>query len=133
MALDPVFWDLVGLPENRNLPLSFRRVGAWTCSAPYFAESELKEHADPSVLAARAIESADEYLKQLDTYSMDDFLAFCRANAAERDAYLTPLVTTLVMLHHEQEALSICEEAIVKGLSGGFSARGGTFFEMAAA
>lgn len=29
MALDPLFWDIVGLPENRKLPLSFRATGAW--------------------------------------------------------------------------------------------------------
>jgi hypothetical protein len=29
MALDPLFWDIVGLPENNHLPLSFRATGAW--------------------------------------------------------------------------------------------------------
>ena len=29
MELDPLFWDIVGLGENRALPLSFRANGAW--------------------------------------------------------------------------------------------------------
>lgn len=29
MALDPLFWDIVGLPENNALPISFRAMGAW--------------------------------------------------------------------------------------------------------
>jgi hypothetical protein len=28
MTIDHAFWDLVGLPENRRLPLSFRLIGA---------------------------------------------------------------------------------------------------------
>jgi hypothetical protein len=34
MALDPIFWDIVGLPENAALPLSFRANGAWVLRAP---------------------------------------------------------------------------------------------------
>lgn len=34
MALDPLFWDIAGLPENANLPLSFRANGAWVLRAP---------------------------------------------------------------------------------------------------
>lgn len=37
MAIDPIFWDIVGLLENNKLPLSFRAIGAWTCSTPDFA------------------------------------------------------------------------------------------------
>jgi hypothetical protein len=29
MALDPLFWEIVGLSENNALPLSFRANGAW--------------------------------------------------------------------------------------------------------
>ena len=34
MELDPIFCDIVGLPENVRLPLSFRAFGAWVCAAP---------------------------------------------------------------------------------------------------
>lgn len=29
MALDPLFWDIAGLKENEEMPLSFRATGAW--------------------------------------------------------------------------------------------------------
>ena len=34
MALDPLFWDIVGLNENEALPLSFRANGAWVLRTP---------------------------------------------------------------------------------------------------
>src|SRR5882762_4101669 len=34
MALDPLFWEIVGLQSNNEQPLSFRFLGAWTCSTP---------------------------------------------------------------------------------------------------
>lgn len=34
MALDPLFWDIVGLQENEALPLSFRAAGAWVLRPP---------------------------------------------------------------------------------------------------
>lgn len=42
MVIDSIFWDIVGLPENRQQPLSFRENGAWTCRPPYFAEPEIE-------------------------------------------------------------------------------------------
>ena len=35
MALDPLFWDIVGLSENNMLPLSFRETGAWVLRPPW--------------------------------------------------------------------------------------------------
>lgn len=35
MALDPLFWDIVGLSENESLPLSFRATGAWVLRPPF--------------------------------------------------------------------------------------------------
>src|SRR5216683_2700624 len=43
MALDPIFWDIVGLSENIKLPLSFRAFGAWVCAAPAIFEDEIAE------------------------------------------------------------------------------------------
>jgi hypothetical protein len=34
MAIDPLFWDIVGLSENNTLPLSFRANGAWVLRPP---------------------------------------------------------------------------------------------------
>ncbi|CAN5611461.1 hypothetical protein BH10PSE14_BH10PSE14_08510 [soil metagenome] len=34
MAVDPLFWDIVGLSDNNALPLSFRANGAWVLRPP---------------------------------------------------------------------------------------------------
>lgn len=65
MALDPVFWQIVELPENIRLPLSFRASGAWTCHTPPAAEmllTEAEHQADS--LATLVLTWADEQLKQ---------------------------------------------------------------------
>ena len=62
MAIDPIFWDIVGLPENADAPLSFRLNGAWTCHAPPFDEVSIEENTDPNVVATRLLDSANERL-----------------------------------------------------------------------
>ena len=133
MAIDPVFWDLVGLPENRQLPLSFRLVGAWICRPPYFAELQVEENPDPSIVACRVLAAADEQLKLVPhSYSMDAFLTACQAAAERSENYLPCVVATLVVMQREDEALAICEQARAKGQDGGFGAPEGSFVEMAA-
>jgi hypothetical protein len=133
MAIDPIFWDLVGLPENRDLPLSFRLTGAWTCRPPRFAELPLAEDPDPSIVAGRLIAAADEQLKLVSqSHSLDAFLATCRAAAEKSEGYLPSLVATLVAMNREDEALAICEEARETGQNGGFAVPQGSFVEMAA-
>ena len=42
MALDPILWDILDLPENSQMPLSFRAMGAFTCHALTMAEADLE-------------------------------------------------------------------------------------------
>lgn len=138
MTIDPVFWDLVGLPENRNLPLSFRLTGAWTCRPPYYAELQIEEDHDPSIVAGRVFAIADEQLDAVtQSYSMDGFLAACRAATERREGwsegFLPSLIATLIATHREHEALELCESAHAKGQKGGFGAPEGSFVQMAAA
>jgi len=134
MAIDPIFWDLVGLPENRDLPLSFRSNGAWTCSVPYYAELDVDEDGNADAVAKRFIAIATELLTEIvSTCSLESFLSKCFNVPSIEGAYLSSVVCTLVVLGRQSEALAICVDASSKGLSGGFSAPGGTFSEMAAA
>jgi hypothetical protein len=89
MAIDPIFWDLVGLPENREQPLSFRANGAWTCRPPYFAELDIEEHTDSAVVADRMIAAATDQLENvLRSYTLDAFLLTCRDGAEANESYL---------------------------------------------
>lgn len=42
MALDSILWDILDLPENSQMPLSFRAMGAFTCHALTMAETDLE-------------------------------------------------------------------------------------------
>lgn len=134
MAIDPIFWDIVGLPENREQPLSFRANGAWTCHPPYFKEPEIEEHDDPTVVADRFIAVATDQLETLlRSYTLDAFLFTCRNGAGAKGSYLSCVVTTLIALGREDEALAACEEASTHGFDGGFLAPEGSFVNMATA
>lgn len=133
MSIDPIFWELVGLPENRDQPLSFRLLGAWTCQPPEFAEINVPEGGEPDEVAARILKLADEQINAVTTsFSVEDFLKLCRDHGRADHAYLASEACALVALNRQLEALSLCESAIAEGASGGFVAPAGTFAEMAA-
>jgi hypothetical protein len=132
MAIDPIFWDLVGLPENREQPLSFRANGAWACRPPHFAELYLEEDDDPAVVGARLFVAATEQLGNVTrSYSLESFLSACCEASSVDGAYLSSIIPTLIALHRQDEALAVCEEARSQGLDGGFLAPEGSFVEMA--
>ena len=67
MALDPLFWDIAGLPENNGLPLSFRAQGAWVLRPPGQEENVGLDISDVEQLAREFLlwstRRADEALK----------------------------------------------------------------------
>jgi hypothetical protein len=132
-AIDPIFWDIVGLPENKKAPLSFRLNGAWTCQPPRFDELAIEEDEDVNVVATRLLEAANERLGYVvGNFSIEDFLELCRSRRAAEDSYLPCIVTTLIALGREHEALDACKSAKARGHSGGFLAPQGSFTDMAA-
>ena len=132
MTIDPIFWDMVGLPENNDAPLSFRLNGAWTCRPPHVDEVSIEEHEDVGVVAGRLLAAANEHLANVvGRWSVEEFLELCRASGATNDSYLPCVVSTLVALGREHEALDTCKSAKARDISGGFHAPGGTFIEMA--
>jgi len=131
MSIDPIFWNIVGLPENAEAPLSFRLNGAWTCRPPHFDELPIEENGDASAVAARLLERANEGLATVERWSVEDFLRLCRTSGATEDSYLPCVVTALVALGRHDEALDACAIAKARGDSGGFLSPDGSFSEMA--
>ena len=132
MTIDAIFWDIVGLPENNDAPLSFRFNGAWTCRPPHIDEVSIEEHEDVEVVAGRLLEVANEHLANVvGRWSVEEFLHLCRTSGATDDSYLPCVVSTLVVLGREQEALDICRSAKERGMNGGFHAPAGSFTDMA--
>ncbi|WP_324133649.1 hypothetical protein [Bosea sp. (in: a-proteobacteria)] len=135
MAIDPIFWDIVGLPENRSMPLSFRANAAWGCHPPYLAEIEVEEHDDTAVLATRVISAADEQLEIImKTLSADTFLAHCQNSGVRWGSHLPCVVSTLITMDRREDALAQCLEAQTRGKGGGFVVvPEGNFVQMAIA
>lgn len=131
MAIDPIFWDIVGMPENADAPLSFRLNGAWTCQPPPFDEVAIEENADANVVAARLLDTANERLAAVERWSVEDFVQRCRTSGATEDLYLPSVVTALLALNRDIEALEACKSANARGDCGGFLSPEGSFSEMA--
>jgi hypothetical protein len=132
MAIDPIFWDIVGLPENNDAPLSFRLNGAWTCQPPHLDEVSIKEQENVADVAARLIEVANERLAYVvEHFSLENFLQLCRTSGEIENRYLPCVITTLIALGREHEALEVSAAAKVRGDSGGFLTPKGSFSDMA--
>lgn len=132
MSIDPIFWDMTGLPENQRAPLSFRLNGAWVCRPPHVAEVEISEQGDASAIADHLLAIADEQLEHVvKSWTPYEFLSLCLDKGQVRASYLPSVVTTLVAMGRDDEALTTCEAAIMNDNMGGFLAPEGTFSEMA--
>ena len=127
MAIDPIFWDIVGLPENREQPLSFRMLGAWTCSTPSVFEDEIHESdGQASAIAERIIEWSDTRLAQAGPLLAPEvFVEFLRDHNRQSPLsypYLAALVCGLVLTDRNCEVEALCAEATARGSHGGFTA-----------
>lgn len=132
MAIDPIYWDLVGLPEHGELPLSARLNEEWSCRSTCFTELTLDEDVDAAIAAGRLLETADEQLDLVQRfYTVDLFLAACRSAAEMNDSYMPSVVATLIAIGRRDEALAMCEKARAVGRGGGLSAATGSFSAMA--
>ena len=129
MAIDPLFWDLVGHPELRGQSLSFRYFGAMTVGVLILEELEVSEKGGTDEIARRMLAAADSRLQQIvDDWTSDDFL---KGIAGKTGRYFTATVTTLLAEARYVEAQRLCDEAAARGTNGGFwSSKLGTFNEM---
>ena len=120
MSLDPLFWEIVNLPDNNQLPLSFRASGAWTCRTPALAETILieTEHQADS-LASKVFEWADEQLaRRWPDWTLVEFID--RVQQARNGWYFASEVTALILAERTDEAASICSTAKGRHEGGGF-------------
>ncbi|WP_265529673.1 hypothetical protein [Sphingomicrobium marinum] len=131
MSIDPLFWEIVGLPENKQQPLSFRLTGAFTCREPTFRETAIEEAENPEAVAARLLELANASLKDLERYSIDQFIDLCRAGGADADSYISAMVPALIVSDRQGEALDACRAARERDSGGGFFFPDGSFCDLA--
>lgn len=124
MGSDPVFWELLQMPENNHTPLSFRALGAWTCKPVEFARSIIDEcDMSPTAAARGLVEWADrELAKAQPDLTTNRFLARLLAapEQLEKGRLTSTLVTTLLLAGRDDEAEAACVAAIDRGWNGGF-------------
>ena len=100
MALDPILWDILDIPENRDKPLSFRTWGAFTCSGlPIYAAQVEQPGETAGDVAESLIDlcSSKGMLFQ-ERLAAEPFsgLVSAHPNQIERGAYAVTLVTSLI-------------------------------------
>jgi hypothetical protein len=135
MGIDPIFWDIVGTPDNIHQPLSFRMFGAWTCSTPPWSESEIDESGlDPGGIAASILATASIQLGASRAHrSLSEFLAFLHEHSHGPGArpYLASVVCAHVLAGDLLSARHECIAARDRNLSDGFQVGRKRFADMA--
>lgn len=119
--LDPLFWEIVEADSNADLPLSFRHLGAWTCSTPAITAQDLDERSgDPRAMAAEALIWLDTQIGQFQSWTRRSFLLRLQQHP-RAEAYCATVVTAMLLLGEYVAAELICKDAIARGDACGFS------------
>lgn len=132
MAIDPIFWEVVGHPELCRESLSFRYFGAMTCSFLILEEPELSEEGGVDAIAKRMLDLGEAKLDDISgSWTLDSFLDRL-IDPSKPDKKFTTRIATLLAAGRFGEAQALCDESAARGSSGGFlSSDRGTFNEMA--
>ncbi len=100
MALDPILWDILDIPENRDQPLSFRTWGAFICTGLPVFESRIEQSGDSPQSVARSLLNvsndnltAHRHMRASTPFSE---LVASHPNQIARSAYAVTLVTSLI-------------------------------------
>ena len=110
MALDPLFWEIVGLPENSKLPLSFRANGAWVLRPPH-VESLIDEINDVSEVAELIVTWADEKLTESRATRSIERMLHALPEPEELDGQLLAVAVCLHILAKDLDAAwTLCEQ-----------------------
>lgn len=131
MAIDPIFWEIVGHPELCRQGLSFRYFGAMTCAPLILEEPELSEEGGVTAIAQRMLDLGNRKLTEIAaTWTSDRFLELL-CDPWKPELRFVTRVTTLLADRRFEEAQRFCDESAARGSSGGFlSSKRGTLNEM---
>lgn len=133
MAVDPIFWSVVGLPDNNRMPLSFRAQGAWVLRSPAAEDYVALGETDPVRLAEEVMDWITRRLPDVSVRSIKDLLADIRtAKGGGRNAYVALEICLHLLLDDLEGALALCSSA-KSGDHGGFTVGDATFFDQARA
>lgn len=112
MSIDPVFWEITGMPENNVQALSFRYLGAFTCPTPTVQELEVNETGTPSDVAARILKISNEQAEQnSDLRNLPAYVSYLETLHDPHDTFRSTIVCSLIVMGREQEAADLCKTA----------------------
>ena len=116
MSLDPLYWDIVGLEDNKSEPLSFRAWGAFVCSSlPQEERVFNDESVGPDEFSKQVIHyvcgRAKDIESKLSVHSFSEVVN-THPNQIERGAYAISLVTSLIDEQKFEQAYSMAEKYV---------------------
>ena len=124
MNIDPIFWEIMKMPENEKESLSFRTWGAFTCSEiPTEEKLILDRSTDEQSLAEEVLGWADELLEDYDKHSSEQkFSSLIKSheNQVQRGAYSISLVASLIAEGDFDEARMLANSYGSDELQSGF-------------
>ncbi|MBV9511525.1 MAG: hypothetical protein JO303_14730 [Caulobacteraceae bacterium] len=130
MAIDPLFWRVVGLPENERLPLSFRANGAWVLRPPFRDANIGLGETDPERLADAFVTWAGDHLPAVTAGTPATLLAEIESLGERRRHHATLEICLRLMLDDWSGALALCEGRGPTDF-GGYGSGKMTFFDWA--
>lgn len=132
MAVDPIFWSVVGLPENERMPLSFRAQGAWVLLSPPVESCLALSETEPERLAEEVMEWSTRDLSDVTDRTVRDLLADIHARGERRSSYAALEVCLHLLLGELEDAFALCSSPNPSDF-GGFRMGEASFFDQARA
>jgi hypothetical protein len=130
MAIDPLFWRIVGLPDNERLPLSFRANGAWVLRPPFVEAHISLAQTDPARLAADVVAWSTMQLTEIESFSVDTLLSDLERLGARRQNFAALEICLHLLRDDYERAFTVCRDSSPSD-SGGFISGTQTFLDQA--
>lgn len=110
MALDPLFWDIVGLKENERLPLSFRGNGAWVLQPPSADELVGPNTMEVEPLAQEILDWGNRRASEiLESISVESMIAALPSEQSIRGQHRAVATCLHVLAGDMSGAISLCQ------------------------
>ncbi len=130
LALDPIFWEIIGSPELLRKRLAFRVNGAFTLPGFDIGEVLYTSESAPESIVGHLDDRFSQVEPEL--RSVDAFESLIKAHLPPRNGgNLATCVAWYIALERPADAAPLIREAVGSDLGGGFGFPGGTFEELA--
>jgi hypothetical protein len=130
MAVDPLFWRIVGLQDNERLPLSFRANGAWVVRPPSREANIALTETDPGALAVATMAWATDQLVDINASSPQALLREIECLGERRRHFVAFEICLRLLTADWAGALALCNDHGPEE-SGGFQTGDKTYFDQA--